>query len=85
MVEATVGSRVGETIGATVDPQAARPTVAIAAPMMVVRFMSALTDSTGTVINGYNRANASNVILRVIDLVSRRDGASLPRHHSLVK
>src|ERR1700688_2878191 len=40
-VEATVFAVVGVTLRATVDPHAARPTAAIAVPMMDVRFMSA--------------------------------------------
>jgi hypothetical protein len=40
-VGATVRASVGETVGATVEPHAARPTSAIAAPMMVLSFMTA--------------------------------------------
>lgn len=42
-VDSTVGVRVGATVGVAVEPQAARPTAAIAVPMMVVSFMSAVT------------------------------------------
>ena len=56
----TVVAGVGVTLGATVDPHAARPRAAIAAPAMVVRFMSASTPSTGTPHNSYIRAKASN-------------------------
>ena len=57
-----VGDGVGLAAGVVeLGPQAARPTAAIAEPMMVVRFMSAFTHSTGTGAKGYIHANASNV------------------------
>jgi len=44
-----VGARVGRAVGVPgLDPHAARPTAAIAVPMMVVSFMSPFTHSTGT-------------------------------------
>jgi hypothetical protein len=65
----TVGVGVaGRAVGpAGLDPHAATPTAAIAAPMMSVSFMLTFTHSTGTRSNGYICANASNALSRVID------------------
>jgi hypothetical protein len=59
---ATVAATVGvvRAVGTTVEPQADRPTAAIAMPMMVVSFMASPIQRE-RVTNGYIRANASNV------------------------
>jgi hypothetical protein len=59
-VAATVGVGVaGRSVGAAVDPQAARPTKAIAAPTMAVTFMSCLHPFNG---------NASSAVTSFIGL-----------------
>jgi hypothetical protein len=78
MVAAAVGERVREAVGATVAPQAARPTVAIAALMIAVTFM-VVTDQRGRCIRGYVRTKCVERVRWTTRPGKRGDGDALKR------
>jgi hypothetical protein len=81
-VGAPVGVGVGvagrAVVGVAVDPHAARPAATIAAPMMVMSFMSTFTHSTRTRRERLHPGKCVERALPVIDELSRRDDARIP-------